>query len=140
MDFDRFLEAQQYDYEIAKEELLRGRKQSHWIWYIFPQLKGLGMSYYSDFYGIKDLKEAKEYYRHPILGKRLSELTQLLLDLNSDDIETIMPYPDYLKLRSSMTLFYKASGNKIFMDIIDKYFDGKFDQKTLELLKEKRDD
>ena len=89
---------------------------------------------------IKDLKEAKEYYRHPILGKRLSELTQLLLDLNSDDIETIIPYPDYLKLRSSMTLFYKASGNKIFMDIINKYFDGKFDQKTLELLKEKRDD
>lgn len=135
MSLDRFLKAQQHDYEIAKKELLEGRKQSHWIWYIFPQLKGLGMSSYSDFYGIKDLNEAKDYYSHPILGKRLIELTQILLDLDSCDIATIMPYPDDLKLRSSMTLFYIATGNEIFLAIINKYFDGKLDDKTLNLSK-----
>ena len=136
MILKRFLKAQEIDYEIAKNELLNGKKQSHWIWYIFPQLKGLGMSFNSEYYGIKDIREAEDYYYHIILGARLLELTNILLELNVDDISEVMPFPDDLKLKSSMTLFYKASHNEIFKEVINKYFDGEFDEKTLNLLKE----
>ena len=136
MSLKRFLKAQETDYEIAKNELLNGKKQSHWIWYIFPQLKGLGMSFNSEYYGIKDIREAEDYYYHIILGPRLFELTNILLELNVDDISEVMPFPDDLKLKSSMTLFYKASHNEIFKEVIDKYFDGEFDEKTLNLLEE----
>lgn len=95
------------------------------------------MSYYSEFYGIEDLKEAQEYFAHPLLGKRLIELTTILLNIEGKEIGEIMFYPDDLKLRSSMTLFYKASGNSIFMDVINKYFDGKLDELTLKILEEK---
>lgn len=135
MSLERFVEAQQHNYEIAKEELSRGKKESHWIWYIFPQLKGLGMSSTSNYYGIRDIEEAKEYYSHPILGKRLIELTKIVLNINTDDIHKIMPFPDDLKLRSSMTLFYAATGDELFMFVINKYYDGQLDRKTLRLLK-----
>lgn len=135
MSLERFVKAQQHNYEIAKEELSRGRKESHWIWYIFPQLKGLGISSTSNYYGIRDIEEAKEYYSHPILGKRLIELTKIVLNINTDDIHKIMPSPDDLKLRSSMTLFYAATGDELFMSTINKYYDGQLDRKTLRLLK-----
>ena len=135
MSLERFVKAQQHNYEIAKEELSRGRKESHWIWYIFPQLKGLGMSSTSNYYGIRDIEEAKEYYSHPILGKRFIELTKIVLNINTDDIHKIMPSPDDLKLRSSMTLFYAATGDELFMSVINKYYDGQLDRKTLRLLK-----
>ena len=135
MGLERFVKAQQHDYEIAKEELSRGRKESDWIWYIFPQLKGLGMSSTSYYYGIRDIEEAKEYYSHPILGKRLIELTKIVLNINTDDIHKIMPSPDDLKLRSSMTLFYAATGDELFMSIINKYYGGQLDRKTLRMLK-----
>lgn len=135
MSLERFVKAQQHNYEIAKEELSRGRKESHWIWYIFPQLKGLGMSSTSNYFGIRDIEEAKEYYSHPILGKRLIELTKIVLNINTDGIHKIMPSPDDLKLRSSMTLFYAATGDELFMSVIDKYYDGQLDRKTLRLLK-----
>lgn len=135
-NLERFLSAQKYDYQIALKEIKNGRKESHWIWYIFPQLKGLGMTYFSEFYGIKDISEAKAYLNNITLKKRLLEITEALLK-NDGDIRKIFYYPDNLKLKSSMTLFYMANTDKkihLFKKVIDKFFDGKFDEKTLFLL------
>ena len=101
----RFTEAQYRDYEQALKEIKNGRKESHWMWYIFPQLKGLGRSYTSDFYGIENLDEAKAFLQDPYLGKNLQEIAAALLELDNDNATQIMGRPDDMKLKSSMTLF-----------------------------------
>ena len=134
-DLSRFVEAHDRSYSRALEEIREGRKQSHWMWYIFPQIAGLGLSSTSRFYAIADLEEARAYMQHPMLGAHMIEICSVLLGLSANDAEDVMGYPDDLKLRSSMTLFSKAVPSvKIFQQVLDKYFDGKMDLKTLEIL------
>jgi uncharacterized protein (DUF1810 family) len=132
---DRFLKAQEEDYETALSEIRSGHKRSHWIWYIFPQLKGLGFSSTSEYYGINGLSEAKSYMENAILRARLIEISEALLTLESSDAEDVMGYPDNLKLMSSMTLFAEAAPEeKAFQRVLDKFFGGKKDQRTLKLI------
>jgi uncharacterized protein (DUF1810 family) len=134
-DLKRFLEAQENDFEIALTEIKRGRKQSHWMWYIFPQIAGLGFSSTSKFYAIKDRSEAENYLAHPLLGKRLIEISNALLDVEGKTANQIFGSPDDAKLKSSMTLFAAlANKNPVFQSVLDKYFNGAEDQKTLELI------
>ena len=134
-DLKRFLEAQKDDYDIALAEIRSGHKRSHWIWYIFPQIAGLGFSSTAQYYAIKDRQEAVDYINDEILRNRLIEISEALLSLDSDDAEDVMGYPDDLKLRSSMTLF-NAVAPKIgaFQKVLDKFYDGEADQRTLDLL------
>ena len=135
-DLQRFVNAQENSYTIALSELKNGYKKSHWMWYIFPQIIGLGFSETAQFYAIKDLNEATLYFQHEILGKRLIEVSDVLLNLNNRSAMDIFGYPDDLKLCSSMTLFTQiVNTSLVFQNIIDKYFNGKYDQKTLQLLK-----
>ena len=135
MSLERFLKAQEGDYEIALSEIRAGRKQSHWIWYIFPQINGLGRSGTSEYYGISGMKEAKAYLEHPVLRGHLIEISEALLDLKSDDADDVMGSPDNLKLRSSMTLFALAEPEcKVFQKVLEKFFGGNMDERTLELL------
>ena len=137
-DLSRFLKAQERDYHTALEEIRAGHKSSHWIWYIFPQLEALGFSPTAKFYGIADLDEARAYLRNNLLRTRLLTISQALLDLPSNDIDAIMGYPDNLKLCSSMTLFQLAEPDcDIFQKVLDKYFDGKPDEKTITLCRRK---
>lgn len=134
-DLQRFLNVQQEDYATALQEIKAGRKRSHWMWYIFPQIKGLGFSSTSVYYGIKDIGEASAYLKHPILGKNLMEISEALLSLEGRDAASIFGYPDDLKLKSSMTLFSNIpDGPAVFQQVLDKYFDGDADPKTLQLL------
>jgi uncharacterized protein (DUF1810 family) len=134
-NLDRFLKAQEEDYETALSEIRSGHKRSHWIWYIFPQLKGLGFSSTSEYYGINGLSEAKSYMEDKILRTRLIEISEALLTLESSDAENVMGYPDNLKLMSSMTLFAEAAPEeKVFQRVLDKFFGGKKDQRTLKLI------
>ena len=124
-NLERFVIAQERDYKIALNEIKNGRKRSHWIWYIFPQLKGLGHSYNSEFYGLQDLDEAKNYLSHPVLGKRLIEITEALLALQENDPRIVMNGEiDAMKLKSCMTLFASVSGdeNSIFKKVLEKFF------------------
>ena len=135
-DLNRFLSAQASVYGQVLTELRVGQKRSHWIWFIFPQMKGLGSSSHAHFYGIGSLEEAAAYWRHPVLGSRLEECTRLVNEVEKRTIEQILGYPDDLKFRSSMTLFSHASeGAGIFTRALDKYFSGQPDQVTLELLR-----
>ena len=134
MSLERFLDAQKVNYEIALSEIKGGKKYSHWIWYIFPQINGLGYSPTSKYYAIKNKEEAIEYLKHPILSVRLLEITEELLKLDEDNISAIMGYLDDIKLKSSMTLFYLVSGNEVFKAVIDKYFDGELDTKTIAIM------
>ncbi len=136
-DLSRFLKAQETSYLQALTEIKNGRKTSHWIWYIFPQLKGLGMSSTANYYGIESLDEAIEYLQESTLKARLYEITEALLKLDSNNPVVILGYPDNLKVCSSMTLFYQASKDELFKKVIDKYYQGHFDQKTIELLMKK---
>ncbi len=133
---DRFIEPNEEDYEVALKEIKKGHKESHWIWYIYPQLKGLGHSYMSSYYGIKDLNEAKEYLNHPILGKRLIEITKTLLLLDIQNPIKIFGSIDAVKVKSCMTLFYLASKNKLFMNVLEKFYNGRFCEKTIQILTE----
>ena len=135
---ERFLEAQENKYDIALSEIKAGKKESHWMWYIFPQISGLGYSETAKYYAIKDIDEAKKYLNHPILGSRLKEISTILLNLEQDDASVIFGYPDDLKLKSCMTLFSQVEevGNNIFEQIIDKFFDGEYDHSTLPFLRE----
>ena len=134
-DLSRFLKAQEYDYAQALKEIRAGRNRSHWMWYIFPQIQGLGFSSTAQFYAIRDLDEAKDYLAHPILGARLKEISSALLQLEGLSASEIFGYPDDLKLRSSMTLFRLADLKcNIFRDVIDKYYDGKPDSRTVEIV------
>ncbi len=137
MSLHRFIEAQQRDYENALSEIKSGRKRSHWMWYIFPQIHGLGYSEISRFYAIKNRDEASEYLHHPLLGKRLIEVSNALLDLDTDDAHSVFGSPDYLKLKSSMTLFASLTEtDPIFQSVLNKFFHGKKDEKTLEIISE----
>ena len=134
---DRFFEPQRTAYPIALEEVRSGRKVSHWMWYIFPQLRGLGQSNLAWYYGIEDLGEAKAYVDHPVLGQRLREITQATLDLAETDPMKIFGWPDNMKFRSCMTLFAQVSEDDLFAQALDKFFGSQEDFMTLELLKQK---
>ena len=134
-DLSRFVKAQETDYERALSEIRSGHKRSHWIWYIFPQIAGLGFSSTAQYYAIKDRKEAEEYLKNDLLRERLVEISEALLQLESNDAGDVMGYPDDLKLRSSMTLFHEvAPETDVFQKVLDKYFEGMPDQRTIELL------
>ena len=133
-NMDRFLMAQENIYPIALQELQNGRKRSHWMWYIFPQLKHLGHSYNAKYYGISGIAEATAYLQHPILGQRLREAASTILNLSGNDAEAIFGGIDAMKLRSSMTMFDIASTNDIFAQVIDKYFNGQRDILTLKII------
>lgn len=137
---ERFIEAQNNQeygsYDSALDEIRNGYKRTHWIWYIFPQLKGLGHSHNAEFYGIQDINEAKLYLEHPVLGSRLHEISQALLNLDTNDPFNVMGSPDDMKLRSCMTLFAQVSENdSVFHKVLDKFFNGIQDEKTLQYLK-----
>ena len=135
-NLNRFIEAQMATYEGAMLELARGRKESHWIWYIFPQIEGLGKSDIAKLYSIKSLEEGRAYHKHPLLGPRLTEACEILLSLNDVSMDEVMGFPDDLKLLSSMTLFEVLSdSNSIFTKMIEFYFDDERDENTLEIIK-----
>ena len=135
-NLSRFLEAQMVTYEGAMLELARGRKESHWIWYIFPQIEGLGRSDTAKLYSIKSLEEGRVYLEHPVLGPRLVEACEILLSLKDASMEEIMGFPNDLKLLSSMTLFEVLSdSNSIFTKMIEFYFDDERDETSLEIIK-----
>lgn len=131
----KFINAQKKDFELACEELKRGKKESHWMWYIFPQLKGLGNSYFSEYYGIESISEAKEYYENEYLKQNLNDLTGIILNLECSNPRIVFGSPDDLKLQSSMTLFYLATNETIFKKVLDKFYNGEMDSKTILLLK-----
>ena len=132
---ERFVEAQKRDYKIALEEVRNGKKETHWIWYVFPQMFGLGRSCYANLYGIKSKEEAKEYLKHKILGKRLREVTRALLVHEGKSAEDIFVFPDTMKVKSSMTLFDCISPDDIFAQVLEKFYGGKRCNLTLEMLK-----
>ena len=131
----RFLTAQTPVYDTVLAELRAGRKSSHWIWFIFPQIAGLGHSVLAQQFAIGSLDEAKTYLQHPTLGPRLRTCTQLVLDVNGRSAEEIFGYLDYLKFRSCMTLFLTAAtDNTLFKNALLTYFDGQPNQLTLDIL------
>lgn len=136
-DLNRFIEAQDtgYVYNQVLREIKEGKKQSQRIWFIFPQIKGLGHSNNSEFYGLNGIEEAKAYLEHPVLGLRLKEITMALLDCDKLSIDEIFDFPDNLKVRSCMTLFDMISPNDIFKKVLDKYYEGKPCEKTIWRLK-----
>jgi len=137
MSLQRFIDAQQSDYETGLSEIKRGRKQSHWMWYIFPQIQGLGFSATSKLYAIKNLKEAQAYLNHPLLGKRLKEITDALINLPSNNAYEIFGSPDDVKLKSSMTLFASVpDADPVFESALKKFFEGEKDAKTLSIIKD----
>ena len=137
-NLNRFLEAQESTYQTALNEIKNGRKRSHWMWFIFPQVAGLGFSETSKFYAIKSIAEATAYLNHPVLGKRLIEITDELLSLEGKTANQIFGSPDDAKLRSSMTLFNAVSQeNSVFRNVLTKYFASQEDAKTLQLLTNK---
>ena len=132
---DRFLDAQRGDYAVALAEVRRGRKTSHWMWYIFPQIAGLGQSSTARYYSIRDLEEAREYYAHPVLGQRLREISGALLALRGSDLVAVFGGIDSMKLKSSMTLFALAApDDPLFQQVLDKYYGGEQDALTLRIL------
>lgn len=136
-DLSRFHRAQQRDYADALSEIRAGRKRSHWIWYIFPQIAGLGFSSTSQFYAIQNLGEAKAYLADPVLRERLLEISGALLELPSSDPSAVMGYPDDLKLKSSMTLFELADPDcPVFPAVLEKFYGGERDRKTIRLARE----
>ena len=138
-ELTRFLDAQNQMYLTAVSELTKGRKESHWMWFIFPQLKGLGKSETAKFYAIKNTDEAALYLRHPVLGKHLVAVSEVLLNIDGKTAHEIFGSPDDLKLRSSMTLFANVpNADAVFGQVIDKYFEGLQDELTLQLLEGKR--
>ena len=138
-NLQRFLDAQRPVFEEVRSELREGRKTSHWMWFIFPQMEGLGRSELARKYAISSRAEAEAYLMHPILGARLRECTRLVNLVEGRSIEQIFGYPDDMKFRSSMTLFSHAtSDNQVFKDALQKYFGGESDPLTLERLSKKR--
>lgn len=131
---ERFLKAQENIYQTALQEIRNGRKQSHWIWYIFPQIEELGRSSTAKYYGIKDLAEAREYLAHPVLRARLIEISEALLE-NDDSAVDILGYIDAIKVKSCMTLFHVADPSiEVFSKIIDKFYNGQYDNITLDII------
>ncbi len=135
-DFERFVKAQNPVYGEVLSELRNGRKTSHWMWFVFPQLRGLGNSPMAARYAISSLEEAAAYLDHPVLGPRLWECCDILMETDGLSADDIFGYPDVLKLRSSMTLFSKAApAPSIFDGILEKYYDGEPDPGTLSRLR-----
>ena len=133
-NLQRFVDAQHPIYGQVRDELQAGLKETHWMWFIFPQIKGLGRSATAQKYALQNIDEAKAYLEHPLLGFRLRECTQLVNAVTGRSIEDIFGYPDHLKFHSCMTLFAKASAaEKAFTAALDKYFNGE-DTQTLEQL------
>jgi uncharacterized protein (DUF1810 family) len=131
-DLQRFVDAQNPVYDKVCSELREGRKKSHWMWFVFPQIEGLGSSPLARKFAISSLAEAAAYLEHPALGPRLAECTRLVYQVEGRTIEQIFGYPDDLKFRSSMTLFAHATpDNRVFVDALQKYFSGEFDPATL---------
>ena len=134
-NLDRFVQAQAEDYDTALAEIRRGRKRSHWMWYVFPQFAGLGSSTMSHRYAIESLAECEAYVRHPLLGSRLRTCSEAVLAIEGRSASDIFGYPDDMKLKSSATLFGCVSPNgSVFDRIIEKYFDGEADALTLRLV------
>jgi uncharacterized protein (DUF1810 family) len=132
---DRFLKAQESSYRQAYAEIEAGRKRSHWIWYIFPQLAGLGFSENSKYFGIAGLAEAEIYLRHPVLGSRLISISNVLLELPTNNAHEVFGSPDDMKLKSCMTLFSLVPGSDgVFNKVLHKFFKAAKDEKTLRLL------
>ena len=136
-DLSRFITSQRTDYPTALAEIKSGKKTTHWIWYIFPQIKGLGQSYNSVYYAIQSLEEARQFLAHAYLGANLIEISKALLELESNNPVGVMgSHIDAVKLRSSMTLFSIADETQpIFQAVLDKFFDGKPDSQTITILK-----
>lgn len=131
----KFLDAQNQVYLKALSEIKKGKKTTHWMWYIFPQIKGLGSSETAQYYAIKNLNEATAYLKHPILGKHLIEIAQELYNLKGKTVTQILGTPDDMKLRSCMTLFANVkNANPLFNNVLEKYFNGVPDELTLHLL------
>ena len=132
---DRFLNAQEHTYETALKEIQNGKKRTHWMWYIFPQLRGLGKSDMAYIYGIAGMEEARAYLEHPILSARLIEITEALLEHKDKDAYEIFGDIDEMKLHSSMTLFAIANeGESIFQEVLDRFFAGEMDEYTQNLI------
>ena len=129
-DLHRFIQAQDKAYAYALKELQEGHKRSHWIWFIFPQLRGLGHSRMSDYYGISGIDEAMAYLENPILNQRLREVSETILNLPTNDAVEVFGRIDSLKLKSSMTLFDLASPSDVFDRVLNKFFNGKRDKRT----------
>lgn len=135
MDVNRFVTAHEKSFIPAFNELSAGKKRSHWMWYIFPQITGLGFSLTAEYYAIKNIEEAKAYMQHPILQAHMIELCSILLELDTNDAHKVFGYPDNLKLHSSMTLFAIACPEyDVFQLILNKYFEGNKDKNTLDIL------
>ena len=138
--FNKFLNAQKESYDDALAEMRRGRKKTHWMWFVFPQLKGLGQSWTSDYFGLDSLADAKDYLRHPLLRSRLEEISRVVYDLDAADISKVFGYPDTLKFQSSMTLFALADpDNPIYQKNLDRYFEGQMCQYTVEMCRKESD-
>jgi uncharacterized protein (DUF1810 family) len=134
-NLERFVDAQNPVFKQVCDELRDGRKRSHWMWFIFPQLRGLGNSPTAIHFAISSRQEAEAYWKHPILGQRLEECTRLVNSVEGRSIEQVFGYPNDLKFRSSMTLFANTtSENEIFRQALQKYFDGEPDRLTIEQL------
>ncbi|MDF3077141.1 MAG: hypothetical protein K0S09_1030 [Sphingobacteriaceae bacterium] len=134
-NLNRFLEAQKHTFDTACKEVKAGRKQSHWMWFIFPQIRGLGYSEMANRYGIANLKEAEDYLNHPVLGERLISISKLLLEIKGKSAYEIFGSPDDMKLRSSMTLFASvANADPVFQQVLNIYFSGEKDERTIALL------
>jgi uncharacterized protein (DUF1810 family) len=134
-DLRRFVDAQDRVYDTVLAELRTGAKRSHWIWFVFPQLRGLGHSTTAQHYGISSLDEARAYLAHPVLGPRLRECTRLVAAIDGRSVDQIFGWPDNLKVRSSMTLFARATdGNAEFRAVLEKFYDGEDDPATVERL------
>ena len=132
---NRFIEAQQPVYPQALQELRNGKKTTHWMWFIFPQIEGLGQSSTAKYYSITTIEEAKEYLMHPILGKRLLECASAILKIENKTADEIFGSPDNAKLRSSMTLFnFVSPEHEEFSEVLKKYFAGEQDEKTISIL------
>ena len=136
-NLDRFIKAQERDYFKALNEIKKGKKTTHWIWYIFPQLDGLGYSSIAKYYGIKGENEAIEYIENEYLRNHLIEISNELLKIENKSINDIMGYPDDLKLKSCMTLFDYVSDYEVFSKVLEKYYDGTYDEITIKILKNK---
>ncbi|MEP6927031.1 MAG: DUF1810 domain-containing protein [Ginsengibacter sp.] len=131
----RFTDAQESKFQNALNEIKNGRKQSHWMWFIFPQIAGLGFSETAKFYAIKNIEEASLYLQHPVLASRLIEISQALLEIEGKSANQIFGSPDDLKLKSSMTLFSSVGDtNSVFETVLEKYFNGTKDLKTLQII------
>lgn len=134
-NLQRFITAQQNDYPIALAEIKQGRKRSHWMWYIFPQIAGLGFSETSRHYALKNLDEAQAYLNHPVLGSRLVEICNELLKLPTNNATQVFGTPDDMKLRSCVTLFAALPDtNLVFQQVLDRFFSGEADKSTLKII------